>query len=98
MFSERIGAAEALSLGLVNRIAADAELDAVTDAFASRLAQGPTLAWRAIKENVQRALTHTAETALDMEAANMIRCRLSEDCIDAMKAFQEKREPVFKGR
>jgi 2-(1,2-epoxy-1,2-dihydrophenyl)acetyl-CoA isomerase len=98
MLSDRIGAAEALSLGLVNRVAHEAELDAMVDAFALRLAQGPALAWRAIKENVQRALTHTAESALDLEAANMIRCRMSEDCVEAMKAFRDKREPVFRGR
>ena len=44
MFSDRVGAAEALALGMVNRVVADAELDAATDAFALRLAKGRRLA------------------------------------------------------
>jgi 2-(1,2-epoxy-1,2-dihydrophenyl)acetyl-CoA isomerase len=98
MFSDRISAPEALSLGLLNRVVADAELDTAVDAYALRLARGPSLAWRAIKENVHASLAGDAQAALDLEARNMIRCRLSEDCIEAMKAFQQKREPEFKGR
>jgi 2-(1,2-epoxy-1,2-dihydrophenyl)acetyl-CoA isomerase len=98
MFSERIGAAQALSLGLVNRVLPDAELDAATDAFALKLAQGPALAWRCIKENIHAAATQPIEACLDLEARNMIRCRLSEDCKEALAAFQQKREPRFTGR
>lgn len=98
MFSDRVAAAEALAMGLVNRVVADAELDALADAWALRLAQGPTLAWRAIKENVQAATTSNAKDALDFEARNMIRCRLSADCAEAMQAFQAKREPRFTGQ
>lgn len=98
MLSERVGAAEALALGMVNRVVADAELDAATDAFALRLANGPALAYRAIKENVHAAAHQTLQQVLDLEARNMIRCRLSEDCKEALAAFQQKREPRFEGR
>ena len=98
MFSDRVGAAEALALGMVNRVVADAELDAATDAFALRLANGPALAYRAIKENVHAAAHQTLQQVLDLEARNMIRCRLSEDCKEALAAFQQKREPRFEGR
>lgn len=98
MLSERVGAAEALTLGMVNRVVADAELDAATDAFALRLANGPALAYRAIKENVHAAAHQTLQQVLDLEARNMIRCRLSEDCKEALAAFQQKREPRFEGR
>ena len=98
MFSERIGAAQAQMLGMVNRVLPDAELDAATDDFALRLAQGPTLAYRYIKQNIHAAATEPIERVLDLEAANMIRCRLSEDCKEALDAFQNKREPRFNGR
>ena len=98
MFSDRVQAAEALALGMVNRVVPDAELDAATDAFALRLAQGPAMAYRYIKENIHAAANQPVEQVFDLEARNMIRCRLSEDCKEALVAFQEKREPRFNGR
>jgi 2-(1,2-epoxy-1,2-dihydrophenyl)acetyl-CoA isomerase len=98
MFSDRVPAAEALALGMVNRVVADAELDAATDAFAVRLAQGPSMAYRYIKQNIHAAANQTVENVFDLEARNMIRCRLSEDCKEALVAFQEKRQPRFEGK
>lgn len=98
MFSDRVAAAEALALGMVNRVLPDAELDAATDAFALRLAQGPSMAYRYIKQNIHAAVNQSIESVFDLEARNMIRCRLSEDCKEALIAFQEKREPRFNGR
>jgi len=97
MFSERIAASEALALGLVNRVLPDADLDAATEAYALKLAQGPTLAWRCIKDNVHAAASQTLDTCLDVEARNMIHCRLSNDCQEALAAFAQKREPRFQG-
>ena len=98
MFSDRVAAPEALALGMLNRVLPDAELDAATDACALRLAQGPTLAYRYIKQNIHAAASEPLDRVLDLEARNMIRCRLSEDCKDALLAFQQKREPSFQGR
>jgi 2-(1,2-epoxy-1,2-dihydrophenyl)acetyl-CoA isomerase len=98
MFSDRVPAAQALALGMVNRLVADDELDAATDAFALRLAQGPAMAYRYIKQNIHAAANRSAEEVFDLEARNMIRCRLSEDCQEALLAFQQKREPRFEGR
>lgn len=98
MFSDKVASEEARALGLFNRVVSDAELDAATDAFAERLAKGPTVAYRFIKENVHTACTQSLETTIDMESRNMIRCRFTEDMAEAMRAFQEKREPTFKGR
>ena len=98
MFSDRVTAPEALALGMLNRVLPEAELDAATDAFVLRLAQGPALAYRYIKQNIHAAASEPIERVLDLEARNMIRCRLSDDCKDALLAFQQKREPRFHGR
>lgn len=98
MLNERVSAAEAVKLGLVNRLVPDAELEASTLDFAQRLARGPAVAQRYIKENVHTALDQTFEQYLEVEARNNVRCRLTEDCKEAMSAFAEKREPRFVGR
>jgi len=98
MLSERVTAQESERLGLVNRLVADAELEARTTEFARRLARGPAVAQRYIKENVHAALDLSMEQAFDTEARNMIRCRLSLDCKEAMSAMADKREPHFQGR
>jgi 2-(1,2-epoxy-1,2-dihydrophenyl)acetyl-CoA isomerase len=98
MFSDRVVAAEALALGMVNRVLPDAELDDATQAFALRLAQGPALAHRYIKQNIHAAAHQSPQEVFELEARNMIRCRLSEDCKEALQAFSQKREPRFTGR
>ena len=97
MLSERVGAEEAFRLGLITRVTADAESEEQTYAFARRLAAGPAVALRCIKENVHAALDDTLERACDIEMRNMIRCRTTHDSQEAMKALSEKREPHFGG-
>jgi len=97
MLGDKIDAEAGSRLGLFNRVVDDADLETVTTQFAHRLASGPPVAMRYIKENVEAALDGTLETAFDMECRNMIRARLTEDASEAMKAFLEKREPRFKG-
>ena len=97
MLSERVGAEEALRLGLITRLTSDAELESQTYAFARRLAAGAAIALRCIKENVHSALDDTMERACDTEMRNMIRCRMTSDSQEAIKALSEKREPQFRG-
>ena len=97
MLGDKIDAEAGSRLGLFNRVVEDADLEAETTNFARRLAAGPPVALRYIKENVEAALDGTLESAFDMECRNMIRARLTEDAKEAMKAFLEKREPRFQG-
>jgi 2-(1,2-epoxy-1,2-dihydrophenyl)acetyl-CoA isomerase len=97
MLGDKVDAEAGLRLGLFNRVVEDADLEAETNGFAHRLAAGPPVALRYIKENVDAALDGTLESAIDMECRNMIRARLTEDAKEAMKAFLEKREPRFEG-
>jgi 2-(1,2-epoxy-1,2-dihydrophenyl)acetyl-CoA isomerase len=98
MLSEKVGADEAARLGILTRLVADEALERETYAFANRLAKGPAVAYRYIKENVHAALDESLEKACEVEARNMIRSRMTQDSNDAIAAFTEKREPRFQGR
>ena len=96
--SERVSADEALRLGLTNWVCAPEELAAKARAIALRLAAGPAVAYRYMKENLNRALAGEADECLDLEVTHHIHCGQTEDHREAARAFVEKREPVFKGR
>ena len=83
-------AAEALPAGIHGQLEARA--------LARRLASGPPVAYRYMKENLNRALLVDLRTCLADEAAGMVRTGLTEDNREAIRAFVEKREPVFQGR
>ncbi|MEN9315319.1 MAG: hypothetical protein RIS35_1712 [Pseudomonadota bacterium] len=96
---ERIDAAEALRLGLANWVVAPEDLVTKTREIARRLASGPTVAYRYMKENLNRAMSGAdIDDCLDLEATHHIHCGQTEDHREAAKAFVEKRQPVFKGR
>jgi 2-(1,2-epoxy-1,2-dihydrophenyl)acetyl-CoA isomerase len=96
--SDRVSADEALRLGLTNWVCAPDELVARTREIAQRLASGPTVAYRYMKENLNRAMAGEVDDCLDLEATHHIHCGQTEDHREATKAFVEKREPVFHGR
>jgi 2-(1,2-epoxy-1,2-dihydrophenyl)acetyl-CoA isomerase len=96
--SERVNAEEALRLGLTNWVCEPAELQARTMDVAMRLAKGPTVAYRYMKENLNRALAGDVDDCLDLEATHHVHCGQTEDHRNATKAFVEKREPTFNGR
>jgi 2-(1,2-epoxy-1,2-dihydrophenyl)acetyl-CoA isomerase len=96
--SERVSADEALRLGLVNWVCEPDALGGKTREIARRLAQGPTVAYRYMKENLNRALAGDVDDCMDLEATHHIHCGQTEDHREAARAFVEKREPVFKGR
>lgn len=96
--SDVITAEEATGLGIVNRVfPADSLVDEVM-AIARRLASGPTVAYRYMKENLNRAVHGEMGECLDMEAAHHVHCGQTRDHKEAAQAFVEKREPVFEGR
>jgi 2-(1,2-epoxy-1,2-dihydrophenyl)acetyl-CoA isomerase len=96
--SERIGADEALRLGLTNWVCPPEELAERTRAIARRMAAGPTVAYRYMKENLNRAMAGDVEDCMDLEATHHVHCGQTEDHKEAARAFVEKREPVFRGR
>ena len=96
--SDRIDAQEALRLGLVNWVVPADRLMPEAMTLAHRLAKGPRVAYRYMKENLKRAAAGEAMECLDLEATHHVHTGLTEDHREAAKAFVEKREPVFKGR
>jgi 2-(1,2-epoxy-1,2-dihydrophenyl)acetyl-CoA isomerase len=96
--SDRVSADEALRLGLTNWVCAPEELEAKTREIALRLARGPTVAYRYMKENLNRAMAGEVDDCLDLEATHHVHCGQTADHREASKAFVEKREPVFQGR
>jgi 2-(1,2-epoxy-1,2-dihydrophenyl)acetyl-CoA isomerase len=96
--SERIGAREAERIGLVNRVVPDEKLAAETRELAGRIARGPGVAYRYMKENLNRAVGGEVLECLDLEATHHVHTGLTEDHRNAVKAFVEKRTPTFRGR
>jgi 2-(1,2-epoxy-1,2-dihydrophenyl)acetyl-CoA isomerase len=98
MLAEPVDAPTALSLGLVTSVVPDEELPAAADAFARRLADGPTLAYAAIKEGLRFAAAHGLSEALEMEADLQTRLGDSADHLSATQAFLARQAPVYQGR
>ena len=97
-FADIIGADEAERIGLVNRVVADAQLDAFVSDWAARLAAGPPIALAHTKRLLNNSANVTLEEALDDESAAQVINFGTKDIVEAMSAFIEKREPRFTGR
>ncbi|MEK7387362.1 MAG: enoyl-CoA hydratase-related protein, partial [candidate division NC10 bacterium] len=95
---ETIAAAEAERIGLVHRAVPVAHLDQVTDDIVRRLAAGPTLALRFTKRALYDGLTRDIATDFEYEAYVQSLCFQSEDHREGLRAFRDKRAPVFRGR
>jgi 2-(1,2-epoxy-1,2-dihydrophenyl)acetyl-CoA isomerase len=96
-FSDKIGPDQALKIGLVDEVYPDAELEARAMDFAQRLAKGPPIAYRNIKQNIFAAETEDMDAVLALESANQVRCRFTEDWQAATGSFLSGKEIDYKG-
>jgi enoyl-CoA hydratase/carnithine racemase len=94
---EKVDADRCAQIGLVNRVVPDERLQEEAFAFAKSLAEGPSLALQAMKDNLDDALTVDFDTARDREAERLIPLTTSADHKEAVQAFIEKRKAVFGG-
>jgi enoyl-CoA hydratase/carnithine racemase len=95
--SERIDAARCEAMGLVNRVVPDDQLQDEAFALARSLAEGPALALRYMKDNLDEALLLDYPAARDREAERLVRLTTTADHREAVQAFIDKRKPVFTG-
>ncbi|WP_413992922.1 enoyl-CoA hydratase-related protein [Labrys okinawensis] len=96
--AEPVPAEEALRLGLVYKVYEDANFAAEVAAFAEKLARGPGLAYRLIREAVFASDGNDLDAQLALEAALQQKAGASRDFQEGVAAFLEKRPPHFEGR
>ena len=94
----RVGAGEALALGLVTRVVPDAELDAELDALAARLAALSPSVVRLGKEAVYTMCEMEYGAALRYLREMIVLTSLTDDAKEGIRAFFEKRSPQWTGR
>lgn len=95
---EVIDAQKGYEMGFVNQVVKDSELLNEANVVARRLAAGASLAIARTKELINVSLHESLETQMENEKQGVARSTLTEDSIEALRAFREKRKPEFKGR
>ncbi|WP_405141278.1 enoyl-CoA hydratase-related protein [Sphaerisporangium sp. NBC_01403] len=93
-----VGAAEALAIGLVDKVVPDADVHAEAVALAERFADGPAIALRAAKLAVDHGLDVDLTTGLEIERLHFSGLFATEDARAGLRAFTEKAKPEFTGR
>jgi 2-(1,2-epoxy-1,2-dihydrophenyl)acetyl-CoA isomerase len=98
MLGERIPARQAADWGLISRVVDDADLDSEAAALATRLAQGPTIAYGLLRRLARDAGQSPLAQALAAERKAQTAAGRTEDFRTAVIAFIQKRKPGFEGR
>jgi 2-(1,2-epoxy-1,2-dihydrophenyl)acetyl-CoA isomerase len=94
----KFDAAEAARIGLVSRVASEADFEAELAALVGRLANASPLALKGMKANFVEQERMGLADFIAAETARHSACGRSEDSREAFKAFVEKRKPVYQGR
>ena len=97
MLAERLPAETALEWGLINRVVDDSDLPAVALEMARRLAEGPA-SLALIRKLYWASLDNTYEQQLDLESKLQMQAGMTEDYVEGVTAFREKRRTKFQGR
>ena len=95
---DMIDAKAALNLGIVNQVVPSAQLEAEVKSLAEKVARGAALPIRAVKKELFAREEKELARALENEVQEQVRCFLSDDCGEGIRAFFEKRPPKFQGK
>ncbi len=98
LLGERWSAQQALEAGIVNKVLPDEELSAAVDEWAGKLAGKSPVIMRLGKEAMRRQLDMPLDDALDYLRAQLSLALSTEDILEGVTAFFEKRDPQWKGR
>jgi enoyl-CoA hydratase len=98
LLGERQSAEQALAAGIVNKVVPDAEFDAALADWAGKLAAKSPVIMRLGKEAMRRQLDMPLDDALDYLRSQLSLALSTEDVVEGVSAFFEKREPQWKGR
>lgn len=98
MTGKPVDANTALGLGLVNKVVALEELEAATEKFALKLANGPSLAYAGMKDLIFESEYSGFESFIEKEVGHQVKCGESEDFKEGVTAFVEKRKAKFMGK
>lgn len=98
LLGQTVSAAEGLAMGLVHRMVPADSLAHTTTELATRLAQGPTLAYGRMKRLLRAAFSNDLSTQLDLERDGFHASAGTADFAEALSAFFARRPPVFQGR
>ncbi|MHA1127865.1 MAG: enoyl-CoA hydratase-related protein [Alphaproteobacteria bacterium] len=98
LFADKITARQADDWGMIWECVADADFATTIQARAGKLANGPTKAYRLIKEAMRGSLDNTLDEQLAVEAKLQGEAGNSRDFIEGVTAFMEKRVPKYEGR
>ncbi|MFM0123446.1 enoyl-CoA hydratase-related protein [Paraburkholderia sp. RL18-101-BIB-B] len=98
MTGRRISAREGLDMGLVNEVVPRAELDAAVERWVQALLACAPLSLQAIKQVVKRTATLSPADAQALRLPALVAALQSEDANEGVRAFQEKRKPVWSAR
>ncbi len=93
----RVGASEALLLGLVNEVVPHAQLNEAVQRYVDYYANAPTVAVAVMKEMLNQAGQLSLEQMLELEAQNQDIAATTADHAEGIRAFAEKRKPIFNG-
>jgi len=98
LLNRRLTAQEALQYGLVSRLVASDSVDAEAAGLAAKLAEGPTLAFGAVRRMLRQSFETSLSDQLNAEKHSIVAASSSDDAGEGIEAFMAKRRPQFRGR